>query len=217
MHKTGFLVLIALLCAGCSLGSQVRGSGNITTEQRTIAAFHAIDMSGVGEVIITQSDSAGLTVEADDNFQPLILSEVHNDTLFLSMKPNVNLGHFTRMTFHVSVKDLTQLTLSGAALVNVRNISGDKLTVAHSGAGSVTIAGTVNEQRVTLSGVGNYDGAALTSDRATVAVSGVGNAVVNARQQLDATVSGVGSIAYIGSPQVQQQISGIGTVQQRSP
>lgn len=107
-------------------------------------------MFGVGEIIITQADSTSLTVEADDNFQPLILSEVRNGTLFLSMKPNVNLGRFTRMTFHVIVKDLTQLTLSGAAMINASNLSSDTLTVNHSGAGSVTIAGTVNEQIATL-------------------------------------------------------------------
>lgn len=221
MHKTGLLVLIALLITGCGTvqfgQGPLSGSGNVTTEPRTVAAFNAIDMSGVGEVIITQGEAVGLNIEADDNFQPLILSEVRNDTLFLSMKPKVNLRHFTRMIFHVTIKEFTRLTLSGAALVKVHNLSGDKLTVDHSGAGSVTIAGTVNEQRVTLSGAGTYDGAALVSKQATVDLRGLGSMVVQVRERLDATISGAGSIEYIGSPELHKTISGLGSIRQRGP
>jgi hypothetical protein len=42
------------------------------------------------------------------------------------------------------------------------------LTFDQSGAGKITIAGTVQEQHVTLSGAGSYDGAVLTGNRATI-------------------------------------------------
>jgi hypothetical protein len=147
----------------------------------------------------------------------VVLSKVRDNTLHLSMRSGVSLGHATRMTFTVTVRELTQLTLSGAATVKASNLSGDTLTVAHAGAGTVTTAGAVAEQRVTLSGAGSYDGAALVSDRATVDLSGLGSVVVNASERLDATISGAGSIAYIGSPELHQQVSGVGSIQQRAP
>lgn len=210
--------LLGLALAGCSIGAgQVRGSGNITTETRKVAGFTAVDVSGVGDVIITQGDAESLTVETDDNIQRLVLSEVRGDTLYLSMEPNTSLARIPRLIFTVTVRDLTQLTLAGAATISVRDLSGDQLRVDHSGVGLLTLAGAVNAQDVTLSGVGGYDGAALMSDRATVTVSGVGNVVVNVGERLDATVSGMGSIAYIGSPEVHQQIDGLGTIRQRAP
>jgi hypothetical protein len=225
MHKIlqlTLLVLLGLALSGCgivSLGTagQLRGSGNVTTEQRQVGAFRAIDVSGVGEVVVTQGDADSLTVETDDNLQGVVLSEVRDNTLHLSMRPGVSLGHATRMTFTVTVRELTQLALSGAATIKASNLSGDTLTVAHSGAGIVTTAGTVAEQRVTLSGAGSYDGAALVSDRATVDLSGLGSVVVNARVRLDATISGAGSVAYIGSPELHEQVTGLGSVRQRAP
>ena len=216
------LGLIGLLLSGCSIvqlgsGAQLNGSGNVTTEPREVGSFTAINVSGVGEVVITQGEAEGLTVETDDNLQAIVLSDVRGDTLHLGMKPDVGMNNVTRMVFNVTVKDLTQLTLSGAAVVRVRDLSGDQLTIDHSGAGSVAIAGTVNEQRVTLSGAGSYDGAGLASDRATVDLSGLGSVVVQVRERLDATISGAGNIEYIGSPELHQQISGLGAIRQRAP
>lgn len=214
--------LIALLLNGCGitrsgLGAPLNGSGNVTTEPREVGSFTAIDIAGVGEVVITQGEAESLTVETDDNLQASVLSDVRGATLHLGMKPDVGMNSVTRMVFNVTVKDLTQITLSGAAVVSVRDLSGDNLTVDHSGAGSITAAGTVNAQRVTLSGAGSYDGAGLASDQATVDLSGLGSVVVQVRERLDATISGAGDIEYIGSPELHQQISGLGAIQQRAP
>lgn len=215
------LALIGLALSGCAtvkLGvGQIRGSGNVTTETREVGAFTMIDVSGVGEVAITQGDADGLTVTTDDNLQAIVLGEVRDDTLYLGIKANQGFSDATRVTFTVTVKNLTALTLSGAGTVSVRDLSGEQLAVDHSGAGKVSIAGTVTEQRVTLSGAGSYDGAALISERATVDLSGLGSVVVNASERLDATISGAGSIAYIGSPELHQQVSGVGSIRQRAP
>lgn len=221
MHKTFLFTLLTLLglaLTGCSIGGgQVRGSGNVTTEQRDVGAFTAIDVASIGEVVVTQGNAERLMVETDDNIQPLVLSEVRGDTLHLSMKPNTSLAIIPRLIFTVTVRNLKQITLSGAGTISVRGFSGDQLTVDHSGVGALTVAGTVKEQHVTLSGVGNYDGTTLVSDRATVNLSGVGDVMVNVRERLDATVSGAGSVAYIGTPELHKQISGVGTVRQRAP
>lgn len=215
------LILSGLALSGCVMVNpgvgQIRGSGNVTTETREVGAFSAIDVSGVGEVVITQGDADGLTVTTDDNLQAMMLGEVRDDTLYLGIKANQGFRDATRVTFTVTVKQLTAITLSGAALVSASDLSGEQLAVDHSGAGKVTVAGTVAEQRVTLSGAGSYDGAALISERATVDLSGLGSVVVNASERLDATISGAGSIAYIGSPELHQQVSGLGSIRQRAP
>ncbi len=81
IHKTLLLIVLAFLslafsgCSMVSLGRQLRGSGNVTTEQREVTAFTAITVSGVGEVVITQGDTDRLTVETDDNLQGVMIRQ----------------------------------------------------------------------------------------------------------------------------------------------
>ncbi|PDW01339.1 head GIN domain-containing protein [Candidatus Chloroploca asiatica] len=221
LHRLTLLVLLGLAFSGCvtvNLGiGQLRGSGNVTTETREVGAFTAIDVAGVGEVVITQGDTDGLTVETDDNLQAVVLGDVRDDTLYLDIKADQGFSDATRVILTVTVKTLTAINFSGAGSVSVHGFSGEQLTVSHSGAGPISIGGTVLEQHVRLSGAGNYDGAALVSERATVDLSGFGSVVVNVSERLDATISGAGSIAYIGNPELHEQISGVGSIRQRAP
>jgi len=222
MQKTlqiTLIVLLGLALSGCNIASSpwVQGSGNVTTEQREVGAFSTIDVADIGEVVIVQGDADGLTVATDDNLQAVVLSEVRGDTLYLGVRSNTKVSQVTQLIFTVTVKELKAITLSGAGTVSAPDLSGDELRVDHSGAGTVTVGGTVREQWVTLSGVGSYEGAALVSERATVELSGIGSAVVQVRDRLDATVSGAGSIAYIGSPELHERVSGVGSVGQRAP
>ncbi len=213
------LIVLGLALSGCSIAISpwMQGSGNITTEQREVGAFSAIDIAGIGAVVIVQGDTNGLTLETDDNLHAVMLSEVRGDTLHLGVRTNTNVRPASHIIFTVTVKDLESITLSGAGTVSALDLSSDELRVDHSGAGTVTVGGTVREQWITLSGAGSYAGAALISEQATVDLSGIGNVVVNVRDRLDATVSGAGNIAYIGSPELHEQVSGVGSVGQRGP
>jgi len=215
------LAVVGLALAGCGtlrlgFGEQIRGSGNVTREVREMGEFTAINISGLGEVMITQGEGEHLSVETDDNLQEIVTSETRGDTLYLGIKPGAMVREATRIRFAVTVTDLERLTISGAAEVRVPELRAETLTVDNSGVGAVTIAGFVEEQRVTLTGAGSYDGAELVSERATVTISGMGDVVVRVAEQLDANLSGTGSIEYIGDPEVHQQVSGIGEVRQRS-
>jgi hypothetical protein len=223
MRKVLLLALVGLMgltLVGCSaigfgFGASLEGSGNITSEQRQVGDFTRIDLSAVGEVVVTQGEIAGLTVETDDNLQGALKSDVRDGTLYLSIAPDTTIHRATRITFSVTVSELNALSLSGAGTIAARNLSGEQLTIRNSGIGSVTVSGNVREQDVIISGLGSYDGAALASQRATVELSGMGGAVVNVRDQLDVTLSGAGGVEYIGTPEVRQNVSGGGAVHQR--
>jgi Putative auto-transporter adhesin, head GIN domain len=210
--------LLGLSLAGCvTLGGRERvwGSGRVTTEERDIAPFTGIDVSGIGELVINQGEVEQLTVETDDNLQRIVVSEVRNGTLYLDFRTDAIVMRLSQLTFTLTVKDLDRITLSGAATIRAQSLMGTQLTVDHSGVGSVIVSGAVQEQHVRLSGAGRYDGAGLASDRATVDLSGVGSVVVNVRDRLDATLSGAGSVEYIGAPEVHTTTGGIGTIRQR--
>lgn len=241
MKKAVLLVLGALLLsllAGCGLGVNVgsfrvvTGSGHVATESRAVSGFSAVELSGFGELTITQGDNESLSVEAEDNFLPLILTEVRGKTLVIRIQQFTTLNPTKPIRYDVKLKNVNALTLSGAGSVrsdavkaerlnltvsgagnlNLKNIKATDLAVTSSGVGNLELAGEITGQNVTLSGLGNYRAGDLKSKTARVNVSGAGNATLWASDSLDINISGAGSVEYYGSPEVTRKISGLGSV-----
>jgi hypothetical protein len=215
-----FALLIALLvvagCSGLSLPSPtmevVRGSGNVITESRPVSGFSLVELAGVGDVIITQGDTESLTVEAEDNLMPYLISHVSGGRLILDKPDNVNLENTEPIIFHITLTDLREVVISGAGTIASENVTVDSLNAIVSGTGNITLAGNADQQTIDLSGSGNYQGRELLSREAVVTIGGTGNAVVNTTDTLNATISGTGFVQYLGSPQVIENVSGVGGV-----
>jgi hypothetical protein len=235
----GVLALVALLgsLAGCNsiFGLGVTGSGTLKSESRPVSGFTEVVLSTVGTLTIEQTGSESLTIEGDDNIVPLITTVVQNSRLESRHDPGTQ--SFTTnkpLAYHLTVKDLTALTVSGSGSVsspalhssrltlddsgsgNIRleGVQADVLTVTISGSCTTTLRGETPTQTVRVTGSGNYEAAYLTSTGANVTVSGSGNATVRISKTLMAVVSGSGSVTYLGSPTVTQQVSGSGRVVQ---
>ena len=210
----------------------MQGSGNVKTEVRQVSGFTQVKLSGIGSLAIAQTGTEGLTVSAEDNLLPLINTDVEGSVLDIHLQANVSLQPTKPIIFLLSVKDLTNITLSGAGTVSAQQFKTNTLEVDQSGAGdvmlaglqlsnftaklsgagSLTASGTTNSQTITASGVGSYKAQQLQSATAKVTLSGVGNATVRVSQSLDITISGVGSLTYYGDPTVTQHITGLGKV-----
>ena len=92
------LVITALFFSGCHFDyNSKKGSGNITTENRTVTEkFTGLDVSSAIELTIEQSDKTEIIVEADDNLQSSIITEVKNGMLVISSEPYLNIRNGTR-------------------------------------------------------------------------------------------------------------------------
>src|SRR5512140_783439 len=70
------LLLAVFVLTGCSAilnGSQViKGSGNVTSEDRSVSGFTSISLEGSADVQVVLGESEGLTIEAEDNILPVI-------------------------------------------------------------------------------------------------------------------------------------------------
>ena len=226
------LVLVAILTVTACNTSIIKGSGNLITETRQVSNFNRIDLSGVGEVIVTQDGNESLSIETDDNVMKHIKVEVKNGTLTLGFKDGVNLISPTRLVFKVSVDDLTGLTVSGSGDVESDMVKTDRLDVNVSGSGDVQIAdltasdvtarisgsgeidltGEAAAQDVTMSGSGKYLAGDMCSKSVKVSVSGSGDATVCATGTLDSNISGSGSVNYYGRPTINSSASGSGKI-----
>lgn len=232
-NKRLALILVsgmALLALTACNAAVINGSGNLVTETREVSGFDSIDLSGSGEVIITQGSGETLTVETDDNVMEHVESEVRNGTLHLGFKPGINLIDVTQLVFTVGVDDLTavsvsgsgdvetdqlstdrlDLKVSGSGDVQIGDLATDELTIAISGSGDIDLAGQATIQDIAISGSGKYQAGDLASQSVNIDISGSGTATVWASETLDADISGSGTVNYYGRPAVDSSQSGSG-------
>ena len=221
---------------GFGMGSE-RGSGAIKTETRKVSGFDEIDIDYPAEVTIKQGAAESLSIEADDNLLPQLVTEVRDGILHIENSERdyderVNPSQIVRIT--ITVKNLREVDfstagkltidglkgdslsifLSGAGNVTLNDLELDKLTASLSGAGEFTASGTATELSLTISGFGSFDSPNLATQVAGVRISGAGSATLRVEKSLDASISGAGSVNYYGSPTVTQAISGAGDVKQ---
>ena len=222
MKTTLRALFVAFLCAtaivaGCNGIGQptIRGSGVVASETRDVAGFSQVSVSGSGIVLLEQTGAESLTVEAEDNLLPVLETRVYNGVLHLGWKKNVNVRTTKPVRYHVTVKDLRAVDVSGSAAVRATGIDTDKLTSEISGSGSAKLSGRADDVDLGVSGSGSYDAAALRSRSVKINISGSGEAVVNASDRLDVNVSGSGSVRYVGTPAVSQHVSGSGSIARR--
>ena len=117
--------------------------------------------------------------------------------------------------YHVTVKDLNGVGISGSGSIRAVGIDADGFTAEISGSGSADLSGRADDVALSISGSGSYDASKLRCRNVKVAISGSGDATVNATERVRADISGSGSVYYSGTPSVEQHVSGSGTVARR--
>lgn len=135
------IVLTALLFGSCHLDyNSIKGSGNITTENRTISEkFTGIDVSSAIEVTIEQADKTEVIVEADDNLQNTIKIEVKNGKLVISNESFINIRNGTRKVI-VTLPVIENLEASSAATItNINTLKGNQVYIKSSSAATINL------------------------------------------------------------------------------
>lgn len=201
------------LLAGCGA---VVGSGHVVLEPRQVRGFSGIELVGNGNVVIDQTGADSLTVEAEDNLQLLLESQVVDGWLYLSVAPNAAIRPTRPITYHVTVKTLHGLYNASSGSVSAPHVATDTLQVVVAGSGTVSVAGTAQAQAVQVAGSGNYAARGLETSSARVEMTGSGHAEVTVNEQLDVTVSGSGSVEYFGHPVVNEHVTGSGSIVSKS-
>ncbi len=241
MSKRLFCILFplsALLLSGCvclesAINSiTIRGSGKSISEERDVRGFDAVRLAGVGELAIEQGDTESLSIEAEDNILPRIVTEVRGGRLTISTEKGYSIRPTLPVRYKLILKELTNLELSGSGNILAGPVhsgdisvgvsgSGDlrfeqliaeDLHASISGSGEIRIPGRVDSQHVRISGSGSFDGRNLDSRSAEVSVSGSGDSTLWVRETLDIHVSGSGDVAYYGSPSITRKVSGSGSL-----
>ena len=201
--------------------------------------FSKLIFDGAGDVFIEQGSTCDWTVEGDPELVEMIKGEVIDDTLLLKLQSDQeglrkvrSILEESQLRFHVRVKSLSGLTLSGAGSIHADLLTGENLDILHAGEGQlilnglgyqtlqvalqglgeVALSGDVQNQDVDLTGFGTYKAENLKTQKANVTLTGAGKARIWVEGELNASLDGAGSILYKGEPAVEKTVTGLGSV-----
>ena len=226
--------IITLFMTSCNfdinLGPGVSGDGNVTVEERNISNdFDKLKVSRGVEVELTQGNTVSLKVEADQNLQNVITTEVDNDNGVLRISTNENIKSSSAKKVILTVKKLNDIeTTSGAYVSSENTFDMDKLTIestsgshvdidvitnrlkceSTSGAG-IKISGRTDELNVSATS-GSYVRAGDLKARTTrVSATSGANITVNTSKELTANATSGGSVKYSGNPEKVNKNDGV--------
>lgn len=196
---------------------------------RPVAAFTSIEVSGNIEVVLTKDSIHQLTVEAEEDYLPSIVTKVENGVLRIYAN-EVFLNRSARVT--VPVDSLNRIECSGASKIStdtdftssnfLLKLSGaseatmdvkiaQQIELDLSGASKAEINGNAGAVKIECSGASHADTESLQSKTVFVKASGASHAEVYASERLDATAGGASEIDCQGSPKVINKSSNMGS------
>ncbi len=202
-------------------------------QNRAIGNFTGIKAGDELHIQLIQSDTTLLQINAPENIQPQIKTEIKDGILSLSTEGRMKNNQDIMIT--ITVKSLNSLQIFGAANIKSENkLSCDNIAITsegigdidlnitatdiklnNSGASNIKLRGSAHLLDAVISGSGDLKATNLEANKIIVKVSGSGNAQINVSQSLNADVSGSGSIIYKGKPIDRTvNISGAGSVRE---
>lgn len=231
--KTIFLLLLAcmLQASGFAQTKQTRKPGN----------FEAIRAGGAVNVFLRQGNQTSVVVEASEEVQKYVVTEVENGVLKIyrdqdfSWRDLIGNSSEGKINVYVTCPRLKALTVSGASSVKSESVltadefklqaSGASdvtlglrataINVSCSGASDVKLTGQVDRQKVSISGGSDYQAYSLHSRTAQIQASGASEAHVSVEGEVTASASGASDIRYKGGARVvSNSSSGASSVRQ---
>ena len=226
------IILLSIFTTSCIYIGATIGSGNVITEERDISGFDSISIGSSMNLIIEQTGSETLKIEAEDNIIPLVKTSVIGKELVIKLAPGIfSFFSIKPINCYVTVKDLKGLKVSSSSSANCKELTTDKLDINVSSSGRANLVVHANEldadlsssavlkisgdavkQNIKVSSSGNYEAENLLSKECTVRVSSSGSATVNVSDLLNVNISSSGQVNYTGKPEIHQEISSSGSL-----
>ena len=217
MKKVLLMMISVLSLTSCSIGQMnvVDPSDNIVTKEYKLKPFERIQMKGVGNVELIQSEEKSGLVEltAPDNYVEFYEFESNGKKLTINFDKKLVNIQTKDVKIRVYTCDLIKLENSGAANINMDRLDTDIIEITNSGVGHIKIGGVADNVQLINSGVGSIDASKLKALNVKASVSGVGSIDCYASESIKGSVSGVGSLNYNGHPKHKDtKRSGVGSI-----
>jgi len=232
-----FTILFSLfLLSGCIVNIQdsITGNGHVIKQKRDVAEFTGIKVGSGIDVFLTQGGPLSVEVEADENLQETILTEVAGSVLNISTKKSIRMAK-TKKVF-ITCKTLESIEISSAGNVtgvtpfktnkldiemssagDLRfEVEANEITISISSAGNAYLKGKTDTLKAELSSAGDLNAFDLEAIKGDISVSSAGNARVYVTGEASFHSSSAGDIDYKGEPRIKEiQTSSAGSVNKK--
>jgi hypothetical protein len=229
-HILIFISLFFILfLSSCSVFNVI-GSGKVISDERQVSGIERISIGSSMNLIIEQSGSESIRIEAPEDIIPYISTEMVDGELQIELKP-VRFMSIRSIDCYVSVKDLNSIRVSSSASVKCDNLKTENLLVemASSSKGSLTvdvenldlkiassanltISGKAGLQNTEVNSSGKLNAYNLVSKDCKIEVNSSSSANINVSDNLDAIVRSSATVNYKGNPKVNSDIASSGSL-----
>ena len=213
-----WLIVFALSAGSCF--AHVRGNGKVVKEERTISGFDAITISNGIDVLISQDTFEKVVVEADENIQKILITEVKEGKLKIYLDESVN--NASQMKVYVTLKQLKSLEgNSGADVKSAGRINAESLKI-HASSGSdvkmevncsqlfldsssgsdLTVSGSAQWLKASSSSGSDLNAAKLAAEKGEVSASSGSDLDVTATKEVKAHASSGADVTVYGNPAI---------------
>ncbi|WP_179336227.1 head GIN domain-containing protein [Winogradskyella costae] len=231
--------IISLLMLSCNFsmnfGEGVDGNGEVVTMDRDISPdFNEIKVSQGIDLYITQSDAIGLSVEADENLQDLIMTDVENSILHIYATENIRRASSKKVLLSIETISALKAT-SGSDVYSTNTISVPGLEINTTSGADITldvitetlkckstsgsdikVSGTTKFLIAEATSGSDIDASNLLADTSDVKATSGADISVNTSKELTANATSGGDIRYSGNPKkVNKSDTSAGSVKQQ--
>ena len=188
---------VALQCTvevgdgGCSGRTyRVEGSGQVVRRDQAVDNISGINLATIGTLSIEFGDKEELVIEAEDNLQEYIETDIHRGVLKIDTRRNTNIRPTKPVRYYVTVRNLETIAISSSGDIEAPDIKSDRFSVAVSSSGTLEMGDLdARSFRVTISSSGDVRMGDLTADDIDVAISSSGDLEIEGGSVQDQDIS----------------------------
>lgn len=213
-----FTLVFSLTGSANFWGKTVRGNGNVSKELRKVTSFNGIKASAGINVYLFQGNEEKVIVEADENIQECVKTEVEGGVLKCYI--DCSIRHSTKLNVYVNFKNINLIKASSGAEVfgetiietkelkiNVSSGADVKIEVnagevdcnVSSGSDAV-IEGTADEFYGDASSGADIKAEGLEVKYCKASASSAGDIKITVTETIEASASSGADVIYYGNP-----------------
>ncbi len=202
-----------LLLASCEKQS-ITGSGGLSTEQRAVLPFTAVQTSGDIKLNIRYGTTSSIEVKGYSNLVQITETKIQNNKLYVQFQDKYNSVRNNNVEVSVVLPVLETVNSYGSGDVWVSDFSnGNNLHVSIYGSSDVMITNSYFKTgNFESHGSGDIEAQNLSVKTGNASIYGSGNIKLNCTEFLRSKIFGSGNIWYWGNPALDTQINGSGSV-----
>lgn len=220
-RELSLIVIIAMILISQSFSSciyGIRGNGKVVKSERQISNINSISVSSGIDLILAQDSLEKVLVEADENLQKILKTEISNGRLKIYSSEHIQ--NARAMKVYVTIKNISSLEASSGSdvksgsMLNLTTLklsasSGSDVKLAlscndlqtESSSGSdISLSGKTGQLSVQSSSGSDVNAEKLNSETCSVRASSGSDVKVAVSKKINAHASSGADIRVIGNP-----------------